>query len=437
MMILVSASVVGTIVLGFALGYDDVDLWGGIIVPTIICSGTIPLILRVERRRRSGLGSIIGLALVAKMVGSYLRFLLSYYVYDGNDSALYHANGVAIAESYLRGDRTLGSLIPTSFGTQFIDELNGIVALISGRSLLASFMVFSWFGFLGLWAIVAAVRRCLPDVDIRRYTVLVLFLPSSLFWPSSLGKEAWMLLGIGLFATGASRIYTAQARGLLYMFAGVVATGMVRPHVTAILLTAFTIALVVARQRTGRALRPVLTIMTIGFVAAAAAFASGPLEEILPNQERGLTAVLDATSERTGQGGSEIEVQRANSPQDYPLAFVTVLFRPLIFEVGTFTQFLSSLESSFLLLAAVTGRRRITNGLSQVLRNPFAQFAVLYTMAFAFAWSSFGNLGIISRQRVQVMPFLLILLCWNARDRRRSPDTMRAPLRVPRFEVMS
>jgi hypothetical protein len=41
------------------------------------------------------------------------------------------------------------------------------------------------------------------------------------------------------------------------------------------------------------------------------------------------------------------------------------------------------------------------------------RFAVLYTLAFAFAWSSVGNLGIMARQRMQVLPFLLILLCWS------------------------
>ncbi|MGA0879542.1 MAG: hypothetical protein ACO3SP_10540, partial [Ilumatobacteraceae bacterium] len=122
---------------------------------------------------------------------------------------------------------------------------------------------------------------------------------------------------------------------------------------------------------------------------------------------------------------------------DYPRAFVTVMFRPLIFEVGSFTQLLSSLESSYLLLAAFTGRRRIARGIRQVLRNPFSLFALLYTLAFAFAWSSMGNLGIISRQRIQVMPFLLILFCWTVVDERRFRETSGSPMQVPRSKVMS
>ena len=35
----------------------------------------------------------------------------------------------------------------------------------------------------------------------RRYALLVLFLPSLLFWPSSIGKEAWMTLALGLALT--------------------------------------------------------------------------------------------------------------------------------------------------------------------------------------------------------------------------------------------
>lgn len=413
MVALLCAAIVGAIGLGYYLGYREIDLWGAVAIPIILCFLTIPFARLVEERRGSGLANIVTIALVAKMVGAYMRYLLAYHVYGGNDSGRYHEAGVRIANEYLDGERSVSSLIPTSFGTRFIEELNGIVALLTGRSLLASFMVFSWLGFLGLWAFVAAIRRAVPDVDIRLYALLVFFLPSSLFWPSSLGKEAWMLFGLGLFATGAARVLTYQTRGLIYLGAGVLATAMVRPHVTVIALSCFTLALFLIRGRQGRALSPVLTLVTVASIAGAAAFASGPLEQILPRSDEGFSAVLEATSERSSQGGSEIEVSTPNSPLEYPVAFLTVMFRPLPFEVRTFTQFLSSLESAALLTLVILWRRRIFGAVGRIVGDPYLRFAVLYTLAFAFAWSSVGNLGIMARQRVQVLPFLLILLCWS------------------------
>lgn len=430
-MVFVCGAIVASIALGFVLGYDEIDLRAAFLVPVVLCFMTIPFARRVEIGRGTGLANIVTLALITKMISSYVRFLLEYYVYSGGDSGRYHEAGVAIAQSYLDGERSLGSLLPTSFGTRFVEELNGIVSLLSGRSILASFMVFSWFGFLGLWAIVAAVRRALPSVNIRLFAIMVFFLPSSLFWSSALGKDAWMLLGIGLFASGAARVFTVQARGLLYIVGGVVATGMVRPHVTAILLTAFAVAYVVARGRQGRALSPVLTMMTIGVIAAAAAFASGPLRELLPRSEEGITAVFEDTTERSSQGGSEIEVDRPNSPLEYPQAFFTVMFRPLPFEARTTTQLLSAIESSVLLAVVIMWRKRIYASFGRILTAPFLRFSVLYTLAFAFAWSSIGNLGIMARQRVQVLPFLLILICWGTATPRqvtRPADEASTPL---------
>ena len=410
---LVCSGIVGAIGLGYVLGYRDVDLWGAIGIPIILCFLTIPFARMVEERHSSGLANIITIALVAKMVGAYVRYLIEYHVYSGADTRLYHNSGVRIAETYSEGGQSLASLFPTSYGTRFIEELNGVVALLTGRSLLASFMVFSWLGFLGLWAFVAAIRRAVPDVDVRLYAILVLFLPSSLFWSSALGKDAWMLFGLGLIATGVARVLTYQARGLIFMGAGVLATAMVRPHVTVLVLAAFALSLVLIRGRQGRPLSPVLTLVTVVSIAAAAAFASGPLEKLLPRSQEGFSAVLEATTEQSSIGGSEIEVSTPNSPLEYPAAFLTVLFRPLPFEARTFTQLLSSLESAALLTLVIAWRRRVFGAVGRILGDPFLRFAVLYTLAFAFAWSSVGNLGIMARQRVQVLPFLLILLCWS------------------------
>jgi hypothetical protein len=151
----------------------------------------------------------------------------------------------------------------------------------------------------------------------------------------------------------------------------------------------------------------------VACIAGAAAFASGPLEQLLPQNEDGLTAVLQATGEQTSIGGSEIEVSTPNSPLEYPQAFFTVMFRPLPFEARTFTQLLSSIESATLLALFIIWRRQVFGAVGKILSEPFLRFTVLYTLAFAFAWSSIGNLGIMARQRVQVLPFLLILLCWS------------------------
>jgi hypothetical protein len=352
----------------------------------------------------------VTVALIAKMIGGYAYFLTANFVYTSNDAQLYHAKGVPIAEAFLSGQLSPWSLLPRTFGTAFIFELNGLVALLTGRSMLASYMVFSWFGFFGLWAFVGAFRQVFPRANIHRYAVLTFFLPSSLFWPSALGKEAWMLFGIGLFALGAAQVFSSQARGLALVALGTVATAAVRPHFTAILLAALLIA-VSFRRGGSSALSPMMTMASIVFVLGGAAFAYRQFADILPNGDQGLRAILEATRRQTSTGGSEIDVTIPTSPLELARAFHTVLLRPMLFEARSVTQLFSALETTSVLGMFLVFRRDVVVAVKQVFANAYMRFVGVYTAGFIFAWSSVANLGILARQRSLMLPFLLVFFC--------------------------
>lgn len=414
--------VVGVYALGVSLGYSDVDVWGAFVVPTILLVITVPLLARSRWLREEGLVGIASIALVAKFIGSYLRYLLAWFVYSGNDSGRYHRVGSQIATDVLEGQRSIWSLWPTGTSTAFIEQMNGIVALVSGRSMLASFMIFSWLSYLGLLGFIAAARRAVPGLRVRGYAIAVLFLPSMVFWPSSLGKDAWMVFGMGVMAVGIARLLTGSLSGSLWFVAGGYATALVRPHVTALLLAGLAVGFV---GRQGGDRRPAylsLLVLAGGLAAVVSALAS----DVLPNFDAGLSAVLEETQRRSSQGGSEIEVVAPNSPLDYPAALVTVLFRPFLFESLNGIQVLSALEGTVLFLWVMTRWRRLRNAVRSAAEISYLRFAFVYVLGFGFAWSSVGNLGIIARQRVQVLPLLLVVFFVGSRVAERAqsvPDS--------------
>ncbi len=121
----------------------------------------------------------------------------------GADSARYDDAGERISAALRAG---LPWVAHGPFpGTAFIEGFTGYVYLLLGPTLIGGFLFFSWLGFWGLLLFQRAFATALPDGDARRYALLVLFLPSLLFWPSSIGKEAWMTLALGLGAYGAAR----------------------------------------------------------------------------------------------------------------------------------------------------------------------------------------------------------------------------------------
>ena len=56
-------------------------------------------------------------------------------------------------------------------------------------------------------------------------------------------------------------------------------------------------------------------------------------------------------------------------------------------------------------------RKRLRGLARQMRRQPYVAYCMGITLTFIFAFSAFSNFGILARQRVQVLPFFLALLC--------------------------
>ena len=99
-----------------------------------------------------------------------------------------------------------------------------------------------------------------------------------------------------------------------------------------------------------------------------------------------------------------------SSPLQLPGAFVSVLFRPFPWEARNIQSLVAALESTGLIYLAWRCRDRL-RGLPHTVRTrPYVACAVAYSLGFVVAFSSFANFGILTRQRVQVFPFVLVLL---------------------------
>jgi hypothetical protein len=289
--------------------------------------------------------------------------------------------------------------------------------------------VFSWLGFWGLYLSFRAFRLAMPEGDHRRYALLVFFLPSLVFWPSSLGKEAWMMFTIGIALYGAARILVRLAGGYLLFAAGLGGTALVRPHVTLLLFGALFAAFLLRRatweESTFGPLGKVVglvVLLAVGTVVVARVADFFNLDQV---DAQSVEDVLDRTEGRSTTGGSEFTAVRPDSLVEVPGAAVGVLFRPFPWEAGNGQALAASFEGVVLLGLTVLSVRRLATIPRLLVRRPYVTLAVTYTFAFAFAFASVGNFGILARQRVQVLPLALVLLALPA-------PSASGPARVPR-----
>ena len=400
--------------LAFASAQGWYEPWTVLVILPALVGLTVPLVLR--QARDEGPGFIVPFAMSALIVrlvaGVAARIIVNFDVYEGvADAVMYDTWGEAIARSLREGDLVVdvgGPLI----GTGFIRLLTGVVYTITGPTSLGGFLVYSWFSFVGLFLFYRAFTIAMPFAERRRYAVLVLLLPSLLYWPSSIGKDAWVLLGLGTAVCGAAHLYR-RSGGLVLLLLGTLAVGVVRPHVAAMLVAAVAIGVPLRAAR-----RPgtpgASRLVAVAMLLLALLVLGSPTERFLAGRfgTETLSEALDFAADRTDSGNSGFEASRVRSPADLPGAAIALLFRPFPHEATGGLMILASFEGVGLMLAFAIGWRRAAAFARRAVRDPFAAMAIAFTLLFVIGFSTFGNLGIIARQRVQVLPFVLVVLAF-------------------------
>jgi hypothetical protein len=407
-----------------SLSYDS---WGAFVVAPLLVALTVPVLQRVFRGDDSLMLPIAIAGLVAKLGATLFRYWVAFDAYGGQaDAGAYHDAGTRLAEQIRGGDVAVITQMTSETGTEFIERLTGVVYALFGSSLLGGFMVFAWMGYVGLLLFVRAAMIAVPGLQFRRYAMFTFFAPSLLYWSSSIGKEAPTLLCLGLASYGGARLLIGRwgVVSVTLTAAGIAGTSFIRPHFAAMWVAGLALGFVVGflsgdtrrgvLGRTGTLGLAVLALVGLTLVAAATVEYLDPPDDestvSAPISER-VTDIFDETERRTTQGGSGFDVVTISGPQDYPIAVVRTLTRPALVEASSFAELLPALEMTTLLVLAVVSWRRIVNLPVLLPRTPYLVMAVIVLVMFGVAFTSIGNLGVLTRQRSLVMPLFLLPYC--------------------------
>lgn len=422
-----------TLALGIMVDFANYDVWAGSVTYLVLVVITVPALYYISKVDRDPkLLAILVWALLIKLLMSLVRYYVINVIYRGEaDAAIYHSAGVYFSD-HIKDGYAAVKLGPFMRGfpdeSKHIGVVTGVTYLFTGPSQYAGFFVFSWFSFVGNLLLTRGFRSGFPEGRHRRYTVLVMFLPSLMFWPSSIGKEGWMMLNVGLVGYGAGKVLAPKVNfwGLVPIFLGVTGAGWVRPHMALVaagsVLVGVAFWLLGGRMVQGitkRGRSVVTRIVVLGIVAVLAVGASSRLDEVFGAREDESAMVsteskLDKTLRQTYRGGSKFETQPVRSPTDLPMATISVLFRPFPWEAGNINMLMSSAEGILFLLLGIYGWKSVSKLPSNLWRRPYLVFSLMYSMTFIVAFSNIANAGILARQRVQMLPLALVVLALPA-----------------------
>jgi hypothetical protein len=360
------------------------------------------------------LPGMIAAAYMAKIGFSTVRYLVLVEIYGGSGDAVgYHGSGVELVE-YWRSFQFPPEM--GDVGTKFTEGITGLIYVPYVPEMLGGFFLFSILAFFGQMLMYAAFRKTVNPRRLKWYCYPLFFLPAVGYWPASLGKESLMFLGIGLAAFG-SALFLKQGgiKALLILGAGLGFAGAIRPHVSALILGSLALTLVIAKSKSGLGLSPFMRWTAVLVVGAGSAllvsFAASNFNIDLTGDVGGSVDEFVSTVEgNTAKGGSEVEGGAVTGPQDIPGAALRVLFRPLPYEAHNMQAMASALESSVLLLIVLWRFPKIIRNIPRSRRDPYALMSLVMTFGFIIMFSPFLNLGLMARERSQILPFLAVVV---------------------------
>lgn len=386
-----------------------------LMVPLLLVISLPVLAHTASRLEIPGLFVLLVVGLLARFAAVPVKIAVARDLYGSlSDAQQYHDQGNQLAAAWRHGNLTFAPVAEvTQPGTRATSILTGAVSYVVGPSVSAQYLMFAWIGFWGIFLFFLAFRCAFPAAPVRIFGCAVFLLPSLVFWPSGVGKEAPMIFLLGLAALGSARLFAGRAGALPCLAGALIGMALLRPHVAALLFAAVGTAFVLRGDGAGRALGQAPRKVLVGLLMLAAAV--GLYSRLGAFFQTGQLNLASANSvlqdlQTNNAGDADFSAPASLSPVNLPWGVITVLFRPFPHEAQNLVMLGSALEG--LLLLALT--LRIVQRRSQVwatLRtNPFAAACAIYSLLFCLVFGAITNFGLLARQRIQLLPFLLVLI---------------------------
>jgi len=371
----------------------------------------VPAFRVADDSDRSWLPTTVLIAFAVKLIASGLRYYSIVILYSNRgDAVYYYSRGVRYNDVW----RSLGipDFVVGSAGTTFTSKTAALVFTPYEPTMLSGFFMFATLAFAGQILLYLAFRRALPGTRARWYAIAVFFTPSIVYWPSSIGKDSLMLLFIGLIAWGTAHLLSRyRLRWLIVVALGLVGAGSIRLHVAALFGAALAAAILLGaapKVKAAQTRRLALMAASVVAVVLLVSMASASLGVDVSGED--LDPFLSNLERRTQQGGSAVQGEAVRSIADVPSAALRTLYRPTLNEISNLPTLLSAIEGTALLIVSLLALPSIVRNLTKVRRHPYLIFCLVSVVGFIVAFSAVFNLGILARQRVQVLPFLLVVL---------------------------
>ena len=378
-----------------------------ILVP-MICLANLGSIARLTRHR-PGLRQLMILSFTTKIActGAYTALLYIYYG-NGADATTYFDLGKKWAAFFsVHGSFPVQGSV---WGTSFINLLTGFLVSVLGSSFPAISVLYAAAGFWGIYFFYRAFVEAFPNTRKEFAALLLFLLPSCQFWTAGIGKDALMMLSIGVAAFGFTQLMASRiVRGFAYVGPAMLLAAFTRPHVAGMVAIAMLFPYTFAKGRHG-VVSALSKVIGIPAMAAGVAYLVTNASRLL-NVDSAVGGVqrIEKLGVDTMHGGSAFGSGQSVAVKLLLSPFL--MFRPFPWELPNALALAAIVEGLFLFYFLWRARHAVIEQLLNWRSHPFFTFAVSFGIIYCLVFSlALSNLGLLIRQRTQYTPLLLILI---------------------------
>lgn len=383
--------------------------------------------------------------LFAKTGGAVgLCLIYVYYYKDGGDTLSYHTDSSALLKLLFHSpsDFFRAWLLPLSTETSsyFTNETGYLIywndtnafmvsrllvpiKLLCFDSYLVSSVLMAVVSFTGVWKLYEVFCDAYPALY-KRFAVTILFVPSVLFWGSGIMKDSWTLAAAGWYCYSFYRIFIKRNRIIFPVTALVISIFIlitIKPYIFVGLLPGSMLWMI--WSRISKVKNQAVRIFAAPVIAAVG-IVIGVGIWMLTSSNLGRYSTVDSMIEKAQSSSLDLkqDYYHGNSFDlgDYdptlsgvfskfPIATVTGLFRPFIWETKNIVMLISGLENLLILgFTFYVLLRKPVTAFTNLFANPLVLFCLIFAVFFAFSVAiSTSNFGALVRLRIPMVPFLL------------------------------
>ena len=390
---------------------------GVVVVAAVLLLVSRPIIARTTASQAAPwLSRILMASLVIHLLAAPAQIYVVDHFYGGiADWLRYDNQGSQLAPAFRHLDFSLSSAhVGKIVNNGSVSVVAGGVMALTGVNQVAAFMAFAWMSWLGTIFFYRAFTVTFPEArdSHRRYAILVFFLPSMIFWTADVSKEAIMMVSLGVATYGAALVLARRPRGFTYLTLGAAMGALISPNELLLLLAGFAVALMIRPADRGRTYSGIRRVAGLAFMLVLLSASLYLTLHYLHSS--GGTLSLSQTNQNnngTGAGFGSSGAGYSSSPLAFPSDVYTVLFDPTPLNAHSTGARLASLENLIIGVLILASLRRLRILPRTAFCRPYVMLCTAYTLMFIYAFAALGNLGLITRERVLMLPYLLVLLC--------------------------